>query len=219
MDSPPLGDDHRRVLPGGVEDDDLVLGVSEDGVLYLALDGKRLAGAGLARDEAHGARQALAVAEHEVGGLLVLAVVAAARLRELLGREGHLYGDLSGGHHAGDLHVVVPERQHRVQALALPEVERVGLDGVSARGRYDLHHLVVQLLARGRVGVDEARVDVEALVAVLQVVEEVFGLLLGVLELGGEDLEVVALLHRAHLLVDYLLVHPCDALLHEGDGL
>lgn len=108
MDSPPLATTTGRVLARGVEDDDLVIGVSEDGVLNLALDGERLAGAGLARDEAHGARQALAVAEHEVRGLLVLAVVAAARLRELLGREGHLYGDLGGGHHAGDLHVAVP---------------------------------------------------------------------------------------------------------------
>ena len=54
--------DHRRVLSSGVEDDNLVLGVREDGVLYLSLDGERLSRSGLAGDEAHGAREPLPVA-------------------------------------------------------------------------------------------------------------------------------------------------------------
>jgi hypothetical protein len=49
------------------------------------------------------------------------------------------------------------------------------------------------------------------------VVEEVLRLLLRVLELRGQDVVVVAALHGGHLLVDDLLVHPGEALLHEGD--
>ena len=211
--------DDGGVLPRGVEDDDLVVGVGEDGVLYLALDREGLARPGLAGDEPHGARQLLAVAKHQVRRLLVLAVVAAALVRELLRREGHLDGHLRRRHHARDLDVVVAERQDGVQPLPLPVVEGVRLDGVAPRGRHDLHHLVVELVAGSGVGVDEARVHVEALVLVLEVVEQVLGLLLRVLELRGEYLEVVALLHRAHLLVDDLLVHPRDALLDEGDRL
>ena len=52
----------------------------------------------------------------------------------------------------------------------------------------------------------------------LEAIEEVLGLRLGVLELAGQDLEVVAALHRAHLLVHDLLVHPRDAPHHVGDG-
>jgi hypothetical protein len=63
--------------------------------------------------------------------------------------------------------------------------------------------------------VHEPGVGEEALVLVLQVVEQVLGLRLGVLELRGQDLEVVALLHGAHLLVDDLLVHPGEALLDQ----
>ena len=50
-------------------------------------------------------------------------------------------------------------------------------------------------------------------------IEQVFGFFFGVLELGGQDLKVVALLHCRHLLVDDLLVHPGKALLHVGNGL
>ena len=115
--------------------------------------------------------------------------------------------------------MVVSERQHRVHALALAVVERPDLDRVAPAGGDDLQHLVVEFLARRRPGEHETRVHEQALVLVLQVVEQVLGLLLGVLELAGQDLEVIAFLHRAHLLVDDLLVHPRQALLHECDGL
>ena len=211
--------DHGGVLPGGVEDDDLVLGVREDGVLYLALDGERLPRSGLAGDEAHGAREPLPIAQDEVRRLLVLPVVASSLVRELLRREGHLYGHLRGGHHPGNLDVVVPEGEYGVQALALAVVEGVRLDRVAPRRRHDLHHLLVEPLPRRRVRVHEPRVDVEPLVLVLEMVEQVLRLLLRVFELGGQYLEVVPLLDRSHLLVDDLLVHPCDPLLHEGDRL
>ncbi len=206
----------RRVLARRVEDDYLVVGIGQDSVHDLALDAEALARARLAADEPHGARELLAVADDEVARLLGLAVVAAAFLVELLGGEGHLYGDLRGRHVARNLHVVKPQRQDRVHALALAVRKRLHLDGALARRRHDLAGLVVEGLCRVRVGEHEARVGEQALVLVLELVEELFGLLLGVRELGRQDGEVVALLHRAHLLADDLLVHPGDALLHVG---
>ena len=173
---PSVSGDDGAVLSGRVEDDDLVLGIGQDGVLYLALDAEGLAGSRLARHESHGAREVLAVAQHQVAALLVLPVVSAAILGELLGGEGHLDGDLGGRHHAGHLHVVVSERQHRVHALALAVVERPDLDRVAPAGGDDLQHLVVEFLARRRPGEHEARVYEEPLVLVLQVVEQVFRL-------------------------------------------
>ena len=120
--------DDRAVLAGGIQHDDLVVRVREYRVHDLALHGERLARSRFAGDEAHRAREQLAVAEHQVGALLVLPVVASARLHELLRGERHLHGDLRGRHHPRDLHVVVPQGQHGVHALSLAVVERVDLD-------------------------------------------------------------------------------------------
>ena len=113
---------------------------------------------------------------------------------------------------------ICAQRQDRVHALALAVRKRLHLDGALARRRHDLAGLVVEGLCRVRVGEHEPRVGEQSLVLVLELVEELFGLLLGVRELGRQDGEVVALLDRAHLLVDDLLVHPGDALFHVGDG-
>lgn len=147
---------HRAVFACRVEDDDLVVRVRQDSVLYLPFHRERLAGARLARYEPHGACERLAVAQHQVRRLLVLAVVPSAVLGELLSGEGHLDGHLSGRHHAGHLHVVVPEREDGVHALALAVIEGVGLDRVLTRGRDDLVDLIVQFLPGRRVGVDES---------------------------------------------------------------
>ena len=213
---PARGLHNRRILACRIEDDHLVVGIREKRVHDLALDAEALSRARLAADEPHGARELLAVADDEVARLLGLAVVAAAFLVELLGGEGHLYGHLGGRHVARYLHVVESQRQDGVHALALAVRKRLHLDGALARRRHDLTGLVVEGLWRVRVGEHQPRVGEQALVLVLELVEELFGLLLGVRELGRQDGEVVALLHRAHLLVDDLLVHPGDALLHVG---
>ena len=212
-----LGD--GRVLTGAVDDVNLVRRVGEDGARHLGLGEHALARAGLAADEAHGAGQLLAVAHDEVAGVLVLAVVVAARIVKLLRGEGHEDGDLRGGEHAADFDMVVTEGQHGVESPALPVVVGVHLDGVLPRGGDDAHDLSVELLLALRVGVNQAGEDVEALVLVLQVVQHVLGLLLGVLEFLRQDGEVVALVHGAALLLDYLLVNPRAAGAHEVDGL
>ena len=213
-----LGD--GRVLTGAVDDVNLVRRVGEDGARHLGLGEHALARAGLAADEAHGAGQLLAVAHDEVAGVLVLAVVVAARIVKLLRGEGHEDGDLRGGEHAADFDMVVTEGQHGVESPALPVVVGVHLDGVLPRGGDDAHDLSVELLLALRVGVNQAGEDVEALVLVLQVVQHASsGLLLGVLEFLRQDGEVVALVHGAALLLDYLLVNPRAAGAHEVDGL
>ena len=208
-----------RVLARAVDDVNLVRRVGEDGAGHLRLGEHALAGTGLAADESHGAGQPLAVAHDEVAGVLVLAVVVAARVVKLLRREWHEDGDLRGGEHAANLHVVVPEREHGVQSPALAVIVGVHLDGVLAGGRDDAQDLRVELLLGLGVGVDEAGEDVEALVLVLQVVEDVFRLLLGVLEFLRHDGEVVALVHGRALLLDNLLVNPRAARADEVDGL
>ena len=58
-------------------------------------------------------------------------------------------------HHARHLHVVVPQGEHRVQPLALAVVERVARSmELRLRRGHHVHHLVVELGARGGVGVD-----------------------------------------------------------------
>lgn len=123
------------------------------------------------------------------------------------------------GELAADLHVALAQRQDGVQAAPLAVWVGRDLDGVLACGGYDAHDLLVELLLGGRVGVDEPGEGVEALVLVLEVVQQVLRLLLGVLELLREDREVVALADGAALLLDDLLVHPRLAASHEGDGL
>ncbi len=211
--------DEVAVLAGRVEDHDLVLGVREHGVGYLALHREALARAGLAAHEAHGARQALAVAQHQVPALPGLPVVASARLVEALAGEGHLHGHLPRGEVAAHGDVVVPEREHRVESLALPEVERLEADRAALRDARHLLDAAVELLEAVGPGVDEARVDEQALGLVAQEVEQLLGLLLREAQLGRQDLVVVALLHGAHLLVDDLLVHPVDLALHERERL
>lgn len=212
-----LGD--GRVLTGAVDDVNLIRGVGEDGARHLGLGEHALARTRLAADEAHGAGQLLAVAHDEVAGVLVLAVVVAARIVKLLRGEGHEDGDLRGGEHAADFDMVVAEGQHGVESPALPVVVGVHLDGVLPRGGDDAHDLSVELLFALRVGVDKAGEDVEALVLVLQVVENVFCLLLGIFKLLRQDGEVVALVHGAALLLDNLLVNPCASSADEVDGL
>ena len=114
--------------------------------------------------------------------------------------------------------MVEPQRQDRVHPLALAVRQRLDLDGALAGSRHDLAGLVVEGLRRVRIGEHEPRVGEQALVLVLQLVEELFGLLLRMGELGREYREIVPFLHRAHLLVDDLFVHPGDALFHVGDG-
>lgn len=212
-----LGD--GRVLTGAVDDVNLIRGVGKDGARHLGLGEHALARTSLAADEAHGAGQLLTVAHDEVAGVLVLAVVVAARIVKLLRREGHEDGDLSGGEHTADFNVVVAERQHGVEAPALPVIVGVHLDGVLTGRGDDAHDLSIELLLALRVGVDEAGEDVEALVLVLQVVKNVLRLLLGILEFLRQDGEVVALVHGAALLLDYLLVNPCASSADEVDGL
>ncbi len=206
--APGAAPDEGGVLAGGVEDDDLVLREGEDRVEDLALHRERLARARLAADEAHGAREPFAVAYHEVSRLLGLAVVAAALLVELLGGEGHLHRDLPGGEVARDVHVVASQGEHGVERGLLAVVEAHDPERVALGDGCHLLHLAVELLERVRVGVDETGVDEQPLVLVAQEVEELLGLLLGIAQLGREDRVIVALLHRRHLLVDDLLVHP-----------
>ena len=123
-----------RVLTGAVDDVNLVRRVGEDGAGHLGLGEHTLARTGLAADEAHGACQALAIANDEVAGVLVLAIVVSTGIVKLLRREGHEDGDLRGGEHAAYLDVVVAEGQHGVEAPALPVVVGVHLDGVLAGG-------------------------------------------------------------------------------------
>ena len=208
-----------RVLTGAVDDVNLVRRVGEDGAGHLGLGEHALARTRLAADEAHGAGQLLAVAHDEVAGVLVLAVVVAARIVKLLRGEGHEDGDLRGGEHAADFDMVMAEGQHGVEAPALSVVVGVHLDGVLPRGGDDAHDLSVELLFALSVGVNQAGEDVEALVLVLQVVENVFRLLLGILEFLRQDGEVVALVHGAALLLDYLLINPRAAGADEVDGL
>ena len=213
----PVGD--GGVFARAVDDVDFVGGVGEDRAGHLGLDEHALAGAGLAAHEAHGAGQLLPVADHEVPRMLVLPVVVAALVVQLLRGEGHKDGDLRGGEHAADLHMVVPQGEDRVEATALPVVVGVHFDGRLAGHRNDAHDLLIQLLLAGCVGVDEAGEHVEPLVLVLQVVQHVLGLLLGVLQLLREDGEVIPLVHRRTLLLDDLLVDPRGAAAHEVDGL
>ena len=212
-----LGD--GRVLTGAVDDVNLVRGVGEDGAGHLGLGEHALARTGLAADEAHGACQALAIAHDEVAGVLVLAVVVSTGVVKLLRREGHEDGDLRGGEHAANLDMVVAEGQHGVETATLPVVVGVHLDGVLTGRGDDAHDLSVELLLALRVGVNQAGEDVEALVLVLQVVENVFRLLLGILEFLRQDGEVITLVHGAALLLDYLLVNPRAAGADEVDGL
>ena len=198
-----------RVLTGAVDDVNLVRRVGEDGAGHLGLGEHALARTRLAADEAHGAGQLLAVAHDEVAGVLVLAVVVSTGIVELLRREGHEDGeDLRSGEHAANLDVVVAEGQHGVEAPALSVVVGVHLDGVLPRGGDDAHDLSVELLFALSVGVDQAGENVETLVLVLQVVKDVLRLLLGILEFLRQDGEVVALVHGAALLLDYLLINP-----------
>ena len=213
----PVGD--GGVFARTVDDVDFVRGVGEDGACHLGLDEHALAGTGLAAHEAHGAGQPLAVADDKVPRMLVLPVVVAALVVQLLRGEGHEDGDLRSGEHAADLHMVVTEGQDRVQAPALPVIVGVHLDGGLAGHRDDAHDLLVQLLLGGRVGVDETGEHVEPLVLVLQVVQHVLGLLLGILQLLREDAEIVPLVHRRTLLLDDLLVDPRGTAAHEVDGL
>ena len=208
-----------RVLTGAVDDVNLVRRVGEDGAGHLGLGEHALARTRLAADEAHGAGQLLAVAHDEVAGVLVLAVVVSTGIVKLLRREGHEDGDLRGGEHAANLDVVVAEGQHGVEAPALSVVVGVHLDGVLPCGGDDAHDLSVELLFALSVGVNQAGEDVEALVLVLQVVKDVLRLLLGILEFLRQDGEVVALVHGAALLLDYLLINPRAAGADEVDGL
>ena len=99
-------DGHVAVLVCGVGDDDLVVWVGQPRVADLALGAEALAAARLAAVDAHGAVQLLAVEQHQVQRVAVLAVVAAALLAQLQCCEGALDGDLVGEHEAGDVHVV-----------------------------------------------------------------------------------------------------------------
>ena len=113
--------------------------------------------------------------------------------------------------------MVAPQGEHGVERVLLAVVEPDDPEGVPLGHGDHLLHLAVELLQAVGVGVDESCVYEEALVLVAQEVQELFRLLLGVPKLGRQDRVVVALLHRAHLLVDDLLVHPVELALHERE--
>ena len=99
--------------------------------------------------------------------MLVLAVIVPAGVVQLLRRERHKDSHLRRGEHAADFHVVVPERENRVQSPALPVLVGVHLDGVLPCHGDDAHGLRVQLLLALRIGVNKTREDVKALILVL----------------------------------------------------
>ena len=207
------------VLAGTVDHEDLVGRVLQDCARHLLFHEHALSRARLTADKSDRTGELLAVAQHEVRGLLVLPVVRAALVVELLRCERHEDRGLRGREPARLVDVIVAERKDGVKSLRLAEVEQVDLHGVLAGGRDDLQGLVVQFLLGGGVGIEEPREDVHALVLVLQMVEHVLGLFLGVLQLVGQDRVIVSLVHGRTLLVDDLLVDPGRALANVGDGL
>ena len=118
------------VLACAVDDVNLVRRIGEDGARHLGLGEHTLTGAGLAADEAHRRGELLAVADHEVAAVLVLAVEVAACIVKLLRGKRHEDGNLRRGEHAGDFHVVMAEREDGIKSLTLAIVIGVKLDGV-----------------------------------------------------------------------------------------
>ena len=55
--------------------------------------------------------------------------------------------------------MVVTQRQHRVQALALAVSERIEVNGVTARRAHDLQHLLVKFFQGLGIRVYQARED------------------------------------------------------------
>ena len=212
-----LGD--GRVLTGAVDDVNLIRGVGEDGARHLGLGEHTLTGAGLAADEAHRRGELLAVADHKVAAVLVLAVEVAACIVKLLRGKRHEDGNLRRGEHAGDFHVVMAEREDGIKSLTLAIVIGVKLDGVLTCRGDDAKYLRIQRFLALRVGVDKPREDIETLVLVLQVVEHVLRLLLGVFQLLREDGEVIAFVHCRALFLDDFLVNPCGTGAHVIDSL
>lgn len=215
----PAGHGGGAELLGGIEDDDLVVGVGEARVGDLALGLEALAASGFASHEAHGACEFLAVGDDEVQGMAVLAVVAAAFLVELEGGEGALDGDLVGEHVALDVDLARPQGEDGVQPLQLPVAQGGELDAVRLGGGHQAHDLVLEFLAAGRVGHRQAAVAEQVLAVIFQAVEHVLRFVARVAQLRGEQRVVIALLDSAHLVLHHLLVDPVEALLHEGERL
>ena len=198
------------VLACAVDDVNLVRRIGEDGARHLGLGEHTLTGAGLAADEAHRRGELLAVADHEVAAVLVLAVeVAACIVKLLCGKRNE----------DGNLRRVMAEREDGIKSLTLAIVIGVKLDGVLTCRGDDAKYLRIQRFLALRVGVDKSREDVETLVLVLQVVEHVLRLLLGVFQLLREDGEVIAFVHCRALFLDDFLVNPCGTGAHVIDSL
>ena len=207
------------VLARAVDDVNLVRRIGEDGARHLGLGEHTLTGAGLAADEAHRRGELLAVADHEVAAVLVLTVEVAARIVKLLRGKRNEDGNLRRGEHAGDFHVVMAEREDGIKSLTLAIVIGVKLDGVLTCRGDDAKYLRIQRFLALRVSVDKPREDIETLVLVLQVVEHVLRLLLGVFQLLREDGEVIAFVHCRALFLDDFLVNPCGTGAHVIDSL
>ena len=79
--------------------------------------------------------------------------------------------------------MVMAEREDGIKSLTLAIVIGVKLDGVLTCRGDDAKYLRIQRFLALRVSVDKPREDIETLVLVLQVVEHVLRLLLGVFQL------------------------------------
>ena len=111
------------------------------------------------------------------------------------------------------------KQEDGIKSLTLAIVIGVKLDGVLTCRGDDAKYLRIQCFLALRVGVDKSREDVETLVLVLQVVEHVLRLLLGVFQLLREDGEVIAFVHCRALFLDDFLVNPCGTGAHVIDSL
>ncbi len=143
------------VLACAVDDVNLVRRIGEDGARHLGLGEHTLTGAGLAADEAHRRGELLAVADHEVAAVLVLAVEVAACIVKLLRGKRHEDGNLRRGEHAGDFHVVMAERKDGIKSLTLAIVIGVKFDGVLTCRGDDAKYLRIQRFLALRVSVDK----------------------------------------------------------------
>ena len=115
--------------------------------------------------------------------------------------------------------MVESQRQDGVQALALAVLKRLDRDAGGGAHVHDLHDVLDQLLLGVGPGEHQPREVEQVLLLALELRQQVVGLVAGVLDLGGQDGVVVALLHGLLLLLDDLLVDPGAAHLHGVDRL
>ena len=205
----------RAILALRVDDDNVMVGGKGEGRdLLLCRHG--FAGAGHAENEAVAVHQGATVADDEVVGDGIDAVINAARVLDLLRLEGHEDSGAFAGQSADSINAAQTVGQHRVQGVLLLIVE----DGkfTVAGARLQGFGILVKLLQTVRKVGQRHHAVHHALVALGQVIHILFAYLPHLLQLIGQRRREVVVGVLALLPAVGVGIHGHDDLIHQLDG-